>query len=191
MGDTDRTVHSARRLSYQLPGPHVHATQSSATAILQWDTSSWEALQTSLSASSAAAADTLISTLTVEEMLMYTARLKRPITESRESKQAAVDQLLAQLGLTGCKDVRIGDPLQKGISGGQVSGSIHCVPGGSSKLDLMAINRSIGHQSPLFRWSGLTLLWAQAKRVNIGIALITNPKVIFLDEPTSGLDSYT
>ena len=31
----------------------------------------------------------------------------------------------------------------------------------------------------------------QAKRTNIGIALITNPRVIFLDEPTSGLDSYT
>mmetsp|Transcript_15167 Transcript_15167/g.39028 ORF Transcript_15167/g.39028 Transcript_15167/m.39028 type:complete len:620 (-) Transcript_15167:218-2077(-) len=30
----------------------------------------------------------------------------------------------------------------------------------------------------------------QAKRVNIALALITRPKVIFLDEPTSGLDSH-
>ncbi len=29
------------------------------------------------------------------------------------------------------------------------------------------------------------------QRTNIGIALITNPRVLFLDEPTSGLDSYT
>ncbi|CAE8631685.1 unnamed protein product [Polarella glacialis] len=31
----------------------------------------------------------------------------------------------------------------------------------------------------------------QAKRTNIGIALVTEPRIIFLDEPTSGLDSQT
>jgi hypothetical protein len=31
----------------------------------------------------------------------------------------------------------------------------------------------------------------QSKRTNIGIALITNPRVLMLDEPTSGLDSFT
>lgn len=31
----------------------------------------------------------------------------------------------------------------------------------------------------------------QAKRTNIGIALVTQPRIIFLDEPTSGLDSQT
>ena len=30
----------------------------------------------------------------------------------------------------------------------------------------------------------------QAKRVNVGCALVANPRVLFLDEPTSGLDSY-
>ena len=31
----------------------------------------------------------------------------------------------------------------------------------------------------------------QAKRTNIGLALVTSPRVLFLDEPTSGLDSFT
>jgi ATP-binding cassette, subfamily G (WHITE), member 2 len=85
----------------------------------------------------------------VEEMLMYTAELKRPISQSLEEKRSAVSELLNVLGLESCRSVRIGSPLARGISGGQ------------------------------------------AKRVNIGIALITNPRILFLDEPTSGLDSYT
>ncbi|GFH26288.1 ABC transporter domain-containing protein, partial [Haematococcus lacustris] len=93
--------------------------------------------------------DTLIGSLTVNEMLMYTAEMKRNRLEPLSSKQAAVDRLLGKLALEGCRDVLIGSQMTKGISGGQ------------------------------------------AKRTNIGIALITNPRVLFLDEPTSGLDSYT
>lgn len=93
--------------------------------------------------------DTLLDILTVEEMLMYTAELKRPVGQPREQKRAAVDELIEVLALEGCRTVRIGNPMARGISGGQ------------------------------------------AKRVNIGIALVTNPRVLFLDEPTSGLDSYT
>jgi ABC-type multidrug transport system ATPase subunit len=93
--------------------------------------------------------DTLLPILTVEEMLLYTADLKRPMDESKKKKKEAVDELINVLALTSCKDVLIGNDLARGISGGQ------------------------------------------SKRVNIGIALITNPKVLFLDEPTSGLDSFT
>ena len=93
--------------------------------------------------------DTLLDILTVEEMLMYTAELKRPVSESLDSKHAAVEEILSLLALDTCRNVRIGSPMARGISGGQ------------------------------------------AKRVNIGIALITSPRILFLDEPTSGLDSYT
>ncbi|KIZ07852.1 hypothetical protein MNEG_0105 [Monoraphidium neglectum] len=93
--------------------------------------------------------DTLLPGLTVEEMLLYTAELTRPRQEGRAAKRDAVEELLDKLALTTCRGVKIGNPLEKGISGGQ------------------------------------------AKRTNIGIALITNPRVLMLDEPTSGLDSFT
>uniref|UniRef100_A0A383VBA5 ABC transporter domain-containing protein n=1 Tax=Tetradesmus obliquus TaxID=3088 RepID=A0A383VBA5_TETOB len=93
--------------------------------------------------------DTLVDCLSCQEMLLYTAQLKRPRSESIAAKQAAVSQLLGKLGLAGCASSPIGNTLKRGISGGQ------------------------------------------AKRLNIGIALITDPRVLFLDEPTSGLDSFT
>jgi len=93
--------------------------------------------------------DTLLGILTVEEMLLYTAELKRSMNEPLSSKRQAVDEIINMLALDSCRDVLIGDQMSKGISGGQ------------------------------------------AKRTNIGIALVTNPRVLFLDEPTSGLDSYT
>ncbi|CAL5220625.1 g2668 [Coccomyxa viridis] len=93
--------------------------------------------------------DTLLDNLTVEEMLMYTAEMKNPVRDSLASKKAKVALVMEQLALTSCKSVKIGNALDRGISGGQ------------------------------------------SKRTNIGLALVTNPRVLFLDEPTSGLDSFT
>jgi ABC-type multidrug transport system ATPase subunit len=92
--------------------------------------------------------DTLVSELTVQQMLMYTASLKLPTTLTSKERLESVDEVIDKLGLRKCRHTVIGDPLKRGISGGQ------------------------------------------AKRVNIGLALITRPAVIFLDEPTSGLDSF-
>lgn len=83
--------------------------------------------------------DTLVDTLTCQEMLLYTAQLKRPCSEPLAAKQAAVEVLLSKLCLSTCANTQIGSYLKRGISGGQ------------------------------------------AKRLNIGIALITDPRVLFLD----------
>ena len=51
---------------------------------------------------------------------MYTAELKRPVKEQHSSKKAAVDALINDLGLETCRNVRIGNSMARGISGGQV-----------------------------------------------------------------------
>ena len=48
-------------------------------------------------------ADTLLPILTVEEMLLYTAELKRPLSEPLEHKKAEVQELLEKLALTDCR----------------------------------------------------------------------------------------
>ncbi len=62
-------------------------------------------------------ADTLLDNLTVYEMLAYTSELKNPMSEPFEKKRAKVEMVINQLGLNGCRGVRIGNPLARGISG--------------------------------------------------------------------------
>ncbi|KAK9796982.1 hypothetical protein WJX73_006588 [Symbiochloris irregularis] len=65
--------------------------------------------------------DSLLGTLTVFEMLMYTAELKLPQEHSYEYKKGCVDGLVQQLGLGPCGDTVIAAHQQhKGLTGSQV-----------------------------------------------------------------------
>eukprot|EP00887_Chlorella_sp_A99_P000295 scaffold13.g295.t1 len=63
--------------------------------------------------------DTLLPILTVSEMLMYTAEMCRPLSESLDRKRAVVEEAIEVLALGTCRDVKIGSQLARGISGGQ------------------------------------------------------------------------
>lgn len=63
--------------------------------------------------------DILFSQLTVYETLYYAAMLRLPRTWSVEDKLRRVDMVLDGLGLRKCKDTIIGEPMRRGISGGE------------------------------------------------------------------------
>lgn len=50
-------------------------------------------------------------------MLLYTAELKLPKSMSYEDKCRKVQSVIDQLALNTCRDVRIGNPMTRGISG--------------------------------------------------------------------------
>lgn len=61
--------------------------------------------------------DCLIGSLTVEETIHFSGKLSG--MQNRLSRNEKVNQLLEDLGLVSVKDVVIGTPIRKGISGGQ------------------------------------------------------------------------
>ncbi|MEO0097956.1 MAG: FHA domain-containing protein [candidate division WOR-3 bacterium] len=63
--------------------------------------------------------DIIHRSLTVYQSLYYTAKLRLPEDTSEEEIRERVEKVIRELGLEDCKNVRIGDPLKKGISGGQ------------------------------------------------------------------------
>jgi ABC-type multidrug transport system ATPase subunit/ABC-type multidrug transport system permease subunit len=61
--------------------------------------------------------DMLFDTLTPRETFLIVSKLRKKMSD--ENHQAEVDALLEELKLTKCKDVRIGNEMKKGISGGE------------------------------------------------------------------------
>ncbi|KAJ1408520.1 ABC-2 type transporter [Sesbania bispinosa] len=63
--------------------------------------------------------DVLYPHLTVTETLVFTALLRLPCSFTKEEKIAHAKSVIAQLGLTKCKDSIIGGPTLRGVSGGE------------------------------------------------------------------------
>jgi ATP-binding cassette subfamily G (WHITE) protein 2 len=63
--------------------------------------------------------DILFDKLTVQEVLMFGAEMRMHPSSTVVDKQRKVNKLLALMDLTECKNVIVGSPLLKGISGGQ------------------------------------------------------------------------
>ncbi|KAI3849278.1 hypothetical protein MKX03_001677 [Papaver bracteatum] len=63
--------------------------------------------------------DKFYAHLTVTETLMFTALLRLPNTITKEEKRIRTEEVITQLGLTGCKNNIMGGPFIRGVSGGE------------------------------------------------------------------------
>eukprot|EP00842_Homolaphlyctis_polyrhiza_P003077 jgi/Hompol1/3770/HPOL_006734-RA len=63
--------------------------------------------------------DVMFRNLSVEETISYAANLRLPSSMSKAEKAKRVDEVIACLGLNGCRKTWIGDELTRGISGGE------------------------------------------------------------------------
>jgi len=63
--------------------------------------------------------DVLMSTMTVRECITFSANLRLPDTMSTQQKKQRVEQTMEELGISHIADRKIGDSLDRGISGGE------------------------------------------------------------------------
>jgi ABC-type multidrug transport system ATPase subunit len=104
--------------------------------------------------------DTLMSTLTVYETVLYSALLRLPREMSYEAKKFRTLETMNELGILGIKDARIGE-----------TGT--CVAVRFIITDYIGSGRR-------------SISGGEKRRVSIACELVTSPSILFLDEPTSG-----
>ncbi|KAF2729433.1 putative ABC transporter [Polyplosphaeria fusca] len=63
--------------------------------------------------------DALVGSLTVRETLYFAAQLSLPSSVSKAERIARIESLVSAFGLQGQRDMLIGTPIRKGVSGGQ------------------------------------------------------------------------
>lgn len=116
-----------------------------------------------------------MGTLTVRENLRFSAALRLPSSVPQSEKEARVNHLIQELGLSKVADCKV---------------NIHTRPKYLCELshhgvDCVDVFPQVGTQMTRGISGG------ERKRTNIGMELIIDPSVLFLDEPTTGLDAST
>ena len=111
--------------------------------------------------------DTLMSTLTVYETVLYSALLRLPRDMSLEAKKFRTLETMQELGILGIKDSRIGES------------------GESSSMAAFMSFHGLTRASST-RPGRRSISGGEKRRVSIACELVTSPSVLLLDEPTSG-----
>jgi ABC-type glutathione transport system ATPase component len=149
----------------------------------------------------------MIGTLSVREVLMYTAQLRLPAAMGAAAKAARVEEVLAELGLGWAAGVGWGGVgpscggwlggWLRGLAGGAGCGGwLRGLTGGcweplaaprpGADPPRPALPRSDSANAAIGNWHKKGISGGQKRRVAIGCELITRPTLMFLDEPTSG-----
>lgn len=61
----------------------------------------------------------MFAQMTVEEQILFSANLRLPKKYTQEQRTTKANGIIVELGLSHVKNVRIGDALKRGVSGGE------------------------------------------------------------------------
>lgn len=126
-----------------------------------------------------------MGTLTVRENLRFSAALRLPTSVPQSEKEARVNRLILELGLTRVADSKVNINTCLFFT-------LLCSLFQSSRLvDCKGWLAHGGFSSQVGTQMSRGISGGERKRTNIGMELIIDPSVLFLDEPTTGLDAST